>query len=125
MPEPAQVRQAVEHYLAAVAARDTDAIVSCFAADAVQRDPVTADPNIGHDAIRGFFEAAIGGSDSWKVSTGQVIACGDQAAVLFTLTIEAGGGAMEMDIIEILRIGPAGEILSLDAFWDAEQVRAI
>jgi len=120
-----EVREAAERYLQAVAKRDVEGVVKLFSPTAVQRDPVTAPPNEGHDAIRSFFENAIGGSDTWTVQVHRVLACGQSAAVSFTLTVEVGGAGMEMDVIEVIEIADDGLIERLDAYWDTDLIRAI
>ncbi len=125
MPTGAQVRDAAERYLDAIVKRDIDAILACFSPDAVQRDPVTSPPNVGHEAIRVFFENALGASEAWHVTRHQILACGSAGASMFTLKVEVGGSAMEFDVIEVIEVRDDGTISSLDAYWDPDQIRMV
>ena len=50
------VRDTISAYVKHFSAGDTDAWVSLFTEDARQEDPVGQPANVGHDAIRTFFE---------------------------------------------------------------------
>lgn len=63
-------REVVDRFLAAVEARDHDAVAECFAADAVYRN-VPHEPYEGREAIRTLFEAALGRCEKvrWDIVT--------------------------------------------------------
>jgi steroid delta-isomerase len=125
MATPEAVRSAAEHYIEALNKRDLDAIVACFAEDAVHRDPATAPPNAGREAIRTFFENALSASDSWTVEPLAILACGRQAALHLAFDVRSGRSgdtAMTLDVIELLDVGDDGLLTTLAAYWDAQQM---
>lgn len=67
MPDPAAV---VRTFLAAVAARDVDAVLRCFAVDASWQN-VPHEPAVGHDGIRAMLEPVLARSSRvrWDVVT--------------------------------------------------------
>ena len=94
MPTPIQVQAAVDAYGAAYAARDRAVFLALFSIDAVQIDPVPAPANVGHEAIGGFFDNAMGMAPDLALTVDRTIICGDQAAVNFHVEATMGGESM-------------------------------
>lgn len=111
-------RRAIENYVAAVNLRDPDALAALFTDDAVQADPASNPPNVGHDAIRTFFANAIDASEKWFFDLKALHTCGDHVAIDFLMTVETGGATMAIDGIEVFALTEEGRIRSVHAYWD-------
>jgi len=65
-------KTAVEHcvagYFAAIRAMDGEAWLASFATDALDHDPANAPPNIGHAALRLYFQARMDAACASKAS---------------------------------------------------------
>ena len=120
-----QVRKTMDAYVDALARADRDAWVDLFAPDAVQVDPVGTPPNVGHDAIRAFWDRALGIADTVVFDVHHLHVCGDEAAMVFTGTVRFGDGGMVFDGVDILRFDDGGQITELRAYWDAAAMRPL
>ena len=114
MPIREHIESTVREYVAAVGRQDLDATVGLFAEDARQEDPVGTTPNVGRDAIRGFFEKAYRGSFRTEL-TGPLLVTGDHAAVHFTILVPRGEDTMTVRVIDLIRFDDDGLIAELRA----------
>jgi steroid delta-isomerase len=114
MPTRERIESAVRQYVAAVGRQDLDATVALFAEDAHQEDPVGTPPNVGRDAIRGFFEKAYKSTFSTEL-TGPLLVTGDHAAFHFTIRIPLGADTLTVRVIDQVRFDDAGLIAELRA----------
>ena len=112
-----QLEQNVRRYVEAVGRQDLDATMVLFAAGACQEDPVGTPPNVGHDAIRRFFERAYAGAFTTTL-TGPLLVSGDHAAVHFTIEVPTGAEAMVIRAIDLIRFDDQGLIAELRAVVD-------
>jgi steroid delta-isomerase len=122
VPEPAELRDLIDRYCAAVTSRDVDRVVALFTEDAVQRDPATAEPNVGRDAIRTFFAAGLSASLTTDFSALAVHTCGDQVAIDFKVAVTLDGGSMTITGIEVFTVASDGRIAAVTAYWDDADV---
>jgi ketosteroid isomerase-like protein len=112
----------VERYAAAVSARDVDAVVSLFAEGAVQRDPATAPPNVGREAIATFLGNGVGASTATLFEPLAVHTAGDHVAIDFKVTVTLGTGTMVIEGIEVFTVDADGLIAGVTAYWDDADV---
>ena len=117
MPSREQVEATVRSYVEAVGRQDVDATVALFAQDARQEDPVGSRPNVGRDAIRGFFERAYRGTFSTTL-TGPLLVTGDHAAVHFVITVPTDADPMVVRVVDLVRVDDDGLITELRAVVD-------
>jgi steroid delta-isomerase len=122
VPTPDALRELVTRYAAAVTARDVDAVVALFTEDAVQTDPATAPPNIGHAAIRAFLQSAVDASTGTRFEVLDAHTCGDRIAVDFRVTVSIEGGTMTISGIEVFTVADDGRIREVTAYWDDADV---
>jgi steroid delta-isomerase len=122
-PTPEFLRDLVDRYCTAVTAGDLDAVIAMYAPDAVQRDPSSAPPNVGHDAIRTFYENARAAADSLRFEAGAVHTSGNHVAFDFTVTVSLGGGEMVITGIEVFTV-EEDHITDVVAYWDDADVTA-
>lgn len=117
-----ELRALVDRYCAAVSSRDAAAVAALFAEDAVQRDPATAPPNEGRDAIRAFFQAAIDASSATEFEALAVHTAGDHVAIDFRVTVTLESGTMTISGIEVFTVGAGGLVTEVTAYWDEADV---
>jgi steroid delta-isomerase len=114
MPTRDHIETAVRQYVEAVGRQDLEATLVLFADDARQEDPVGTPPNVGKEAIRGFFERAYrGGFDT--ALTGPLLVTGDHAAVHFTIEVPTGAEPVVVRVVDLIRFDDDGLIADLRA----------
>lgn len=114
MPTRDDIEAAVRRYVDAVGRQDLDATLALFAEDARQEDPVGTPPNVGRDAIRGFFEKAYRSRFTTSL-TGPLLVTGDHAAVHFTIEVDTGADPLVVRVIDLIRFEEDGLIADLRA----------
>ncbi|MFL6022075.1 MAG: nuclear transport factor 2 family protein [Marmoricola sp.] len=112
-----EITQLVETYVAAVGAQDLEATLAVFADDVHQEDPIGTTPNVGIDAVRGFFEKSFGMPFSTEL-TGPVLVTGDYAAFHFTIRVPLGEETMVVRVIDQIKVDDQGRIAELRAVVD-------
>jgi steroid delta-isomerase len=126
---PDDVRRVVDAYVDAYRRNDKQACVDLFAADAVWHDPVGEPPHVGHEGIGAFWDQARVLAESIELIPSDVIACANQAAMVFeinvTLAAPEGSPAtkMIMDAVEVFVLDDEGKIADLRAYWDTSRAR--
>lgn len=123
MPTPESLRQLVHRYCRAVTDRDVEAVVALFTPDAVQADPASSPPNVGHQAIAAFFQAAVDASTATTFQATGVHTCGSQVAIDFTVVVALEAGTMTISGIEVFTVTEEGLISAVTAYWDDADVR--
>ena len=113
-----QIVATCDRYLAAMSAGDHDAIMACFAPDAVQEEPAGAAPNVGHDAIRAFFEKSLR-TRIRSTRLGPVTVVGNRA--VFQLRVDI----LNLDLppltsSDVVEFDEQGRFTSIIAFPDLE-----
>jgi len=114
MPSRGEIEATVRRYVEAVGRQDLEATVAMFAEDAFQEDPVGSPPNVGRDAIRGFFERAYRGAFSTTLA-GPLLVTGDHAAVHFVITVPTDADPVVVRVVDLVRIDDDGLIAELRA----------
>ena len=122
MPTPDDLRHAVDTYVATINARDPEAIAALFTEDAVQADPASAPPHVGHEAIATFFADGIAASESWEFAADAVHTCASTVAIDFSITVHLGTGTMRIAGIEVFESADDGRFTSAHAYWDDNDV---
>jgi steroid delta-isomerase len=111
------MREALARYSETFGARDLDGLVALFTEDAVQADPANVVPNIGHEAIRTFFQNAHDAciESSWEPTAVHI--CGEHAGVDFTVLVTMEGGSMTIEGVEVFTFADDGRIRAVNAYW--------
>jgi uncharacterized protein (TIGR02246 family) len=126
---PDDVRRVVDAYVDAYRRNDKDACVALFAPAAVWHDPVGEPPHVGHEGIAAFWDQARVLAASIELVPNDVIACGNQAAMVFEIhvTLAAPEGTpatkLNMDAVDVFVLDEAGKISELRAYWDMSRAR--
>ena len=121
MADANHIRQVYERYPELISKADVDAIVDLYAEDGKIEDPIGSDLHIGRDAIRAFYEAAIGAITMKQ--TGPVRVVGNEAATPLVVLMGSGDGRMAIDIISAMVFDEDGKIASMRAWWGADAMR--
>lgn len=127
MPTPEQVRATVDAYVKTMEAGDREGWVGLWADDAVHVDPPSEPPHMGKEAIAAFWDRIHELVETFSYDVRDVYVVGDEAAMVFTLTIRFPGGAggAEFDAVEVFRVGDDGRIASMKAFLDETRMRPV
>lgn len=125
MPSPEQVRAAVDAYCDAYAHTDKEAFLDAFATDGVVIDPVGTPAHTGRDARAVFWDGVHELAESISFEVAHVHVCGDEAAMVFTITARTGAGAMAIDAVDVFHIDDDGRITRLEAYWDMAAARPL
>jgi steroid delta-isomerase len=125
MPADADtIRATIDRYTSSFGARDKDALLACFAADAWIEDPVGTAKRVGHDGIGAFFDETSGMADSIELRrTGPVRTAAGEAAFPMQARPVIGGTTFCVDIIDVMTFDDAGRITTMRAFWDPAEMR--
>ena len=119
---PDELRARIIAYVDALNTRDPVVMGALFAEDAVQADPASAPPNIGHAAITLFFADGIAASEGWVFQAVDVHTCASTVAIDFVITVSVGGGTMRIAGIEVFASADDGRFTSAHAYWDDTDV---
>jgi steroid delta-isomerase len=125
MPTSDQVRSVIETYAKTISAGDREGWLACFADDATLQDPVTAPPLTGKEAIAGFWDNVFSLADEVNTDVHHIHVCGDEAAMVFTITTKSAGGGVRIEAVDIFRVDEDGKIASQRAYWDPGAIEMI
>jgi steroid delta-isomerase len=117
MPTKDEIHTLIRSYVEAVGRQDLDATLALFAADAIQEDPIGTPPNVGREAIQGFFEKAYQTTFSTEL-TGPALVTGDYAAFHFSISVPLGDELLNVRVIDQIKVNGDGLIAELRAVVD-------
>lgn len=117
MPTRDEICRLCDDYMTAVSAHDLDTLMALFAPGAEQQEPVGTPPNVGHDAIRGFF-AASRQVPFTMTRMGPVTVVGNRALFMARVRIELADGVREMTTADVFTVDDQCRIVELLAFPD-------
>jgi uncharacterized protein (TIGR02246 family) len=125
MPSPEQVRATVAAYVDAIHAKDRDAFLGLFAADAVTQDPVPGPLHQGGAAIAEWWDSMLAPLEKAEFDIRDLHVCGDQAAMVWSVTAAPPGmGAIRMKGVDVFTVTDDGKIRSMYAYWDPAEIVA-
>jgi len=111
-----QVEQLLRGYIKAFNARDVDALMSIYAADATLEDPVGTSLVRGRAAIRAFYEQ-FATQSSFLQLTGDFRFAGDAVAFSFFCYLGSNDDPMIIQITDSFRFDEQGSVIEMRAFW--------
>ncbi len=115
--ERTELEALVHTYVEAVGRQDIDACVALFAPEAVQEDPLGAPPNVGHDAIRAFFEKSFAVSFSVEMNP-EILIGGDYVSFRFVINVPLGDDTVVVRVADLMQVDGEGRIARLWAIQD-------
>lgn len=113
---PQKMIETVEAYVAAFEAGDAEAVVRLYADNAVVRDPVDAQPVVGHDAIRAFYQGSMKMGPKLTLH-GPVRTSVSIAAFAFSVDLTLPQGPCRIDVIDTFEFNPDGLVTQMTAYW--------
>jgi len=110
-----------------VAEHDVEAVLALFADEISVEDPVGGAPGThvqGREAVAEFFRKGFSRTRPVPTLTGPIRTThGNEGAMAFTLHLELGGQAREIDVIDVVSFDSTGKITRLRAFWNPDEIR--
>ena len=126
MPEKSQIQATLEAYAQSFQAGDRERWLDLFAPDAVHIDPPTQPARQGREAIGKFWDDTRSIVERFEILVRGIIPAGDEGVLSFTCKSHfAGGGGVELDIVDVFTIGDDGRITRLKAYFDMENLRPL
>lgn len=105
---------------------DTERCVALFAPDAVQHDPVGTPPNVGSEAIRGFFHGIFTSFKTLSLTEDAVFVNGTSAAIKWNgHAVGPTDKSVDFEGVDVLDCDENGKIVTVRAFWNAAPVLAV
>lgn len=121
MHSPEYMTQVVQRYIDALNAGDLEGIVALYAEDATVEDPVGSSVQRGLPAIRGFYATSL--QLKLKVALdGAVRAVANEAVFAFKVSFEHQGVVTTISPIDHFRFDAEGQIVSMRAFFGAQNI---
>jgi steroid Delta-isomerase len=118
-PSPEHIRKVFEEYGARMSKGDTDGIVALFAPDAYIEDPVGGPKQVGHAALRKFYQGgfdAMGGPLEMKLE-GAVRIAGSNAAAAYIVKTLNHTEPFRVETLDVMTFNDEGKITSMLAYW--------
>lgn len=111
------IRSLVLAYIASLNSKDVEARLALFAPNATVEDPVGSKAVVGHDALRALWTASTG--LGVKATLKRIVVCASEACYEFEAELDAGeGGRARILCISTIKVGPAGLIAEMRAYFD-------
>lgn len=124
-PTSAQMRAALQRYVDAINARDTEAVVALFADDATIEDPVGSPPIRGREAIAAFYGKVVPLGLTLRMVAPARGSHGNAAAMAFEVESPAPGGARSIvRVIDVMTFDAEGRFTSMRAYWAPDDATA-
>lgn len=99
-------------------AMDRERWVALFSPDVVFEDPVGSAPKVGLDAVHKTWDRSFTPGRRWTLHPRQVVAGGDEAAVVMHNVGDLGDERVEVNSVEVFRVDASGAIVHVRAFFD-------
>jgi steroid delta-isomerase len=113
-----QMRDALQAYVDALNARDTEAVVALYADDATLEDPVGAEPLRGRAAIAEFYGRVVPYGLKVRMVAPVRGSHGHSAAMAFEVEAPTpDGGLCLIRVIDVMTFNAQGKFSSMRAFW--------
>ena len=121
MPDPDEIRAAMQIYVKLLCESDIDGIMDLYADDATVEDPVGKEPHRGSEAIRAFYSLA---SAKLRVElTGPIRVAGNECAMPMRAEIDLGDRKTYIDVIDVMKFDDEGKVVRMRAFWNGADAR--
>ena len=121
LPARERMREAVERYLAAVAAGTAEEIAALYTPEGTLEDPAGSQPVRGRAAIADFYRPISGLERRTRLR--EFRAAGDTAAFGFEVDVVLPGRVITTSPIDVMTFDAEGLIVSMRAVWSDDDVR--
>jgi steroid Delta-isomerase len=122
---PDVLRNTLEAYFAAIAARDPRRIAALFAEGGEIEDPVGSPIRHGRDAVAGLFASGVAALASHvDIKVLAALPSGNSIAAHWAMTaLGKAGRRVEAEGIDVLRVNAEGLIVRAEGYWNAAAFR--
>ena len=123
-PSPNHIRQVFEEYGACMCRGDTAGILKLFAPDAYIEDPVGGPKQVGHAALKAFYQGgfdAMGGPLEMKLD-GAVRVAGSNAAAAYIVKTLNHTEPFRVETLDVMTFNEQGLITSMLAYWGPSNI---
>lgn len=121
MPNPAEMKTALQAYIEAFNSVNVSAVVALYADDATVEDPVGTPVKRGRDEITAFYRDAIATGAQLELLAPIVGSHGNSAAMAFRAVV----GALTIHIVDVMTFNSAGKFATMQAFWGPDDMRRV
>ena len=119
-PTAEQVRRAVERHCECWNNRDRAGWEALFADDVTFDDPVGVPTKHGRDAVRDSWARSLTPGREWRLVPTRIVVCGDEAAVLIRNEGNLHGKRVDVESIEIWKVGDDGLVHAVRAYFEPD-----
>lgn len=112
------IKSAIEAYIQGFADEDLDAICALYDDEATIEDPVGTPRHEGKEAIRSFYEMALGAKPR-LTRHGEPHIVGPFSATPISAHVTMDGEDITISFISVMSYGENGKITSMTAYWKA------
>ena len=115
------LRNTLDAYFAAIAARDPERIASVFAEDGEIEDPVGSPVRHGRDGVAGLFASGVAALASHvEIKVLAALPSGSSIAAHWAMTARGKAGrTVEAEGIDVLQVDALGQIVRAEGYWNA------
>jgi len=117
MTDQTAIEATIRAYAGAWAARDREAWLRTFAADATQEDPVGDPVRRGHNEIGAFWDREMARYKSIEIIPREVFVIGREAVMVWTINGVTLDGAASFGGVDLFHFDEGDRITSVRAFW--------
>lgn len=120
------IKRSIDSYCAGINAMNVDTILTAFAPDAIETDPVGSPPLTGQAQIRPLFEGIFNQMASMRFTAENTFGMGNDQALKWTMSGRGKNGRdFTCEGVDVMKFDDAGHIQTLTAYWDAPAVLAV
>jgi len=119
------LRNILDAYFSAIAARDPQRIAALFAIDGQIEDPVGSPIRHGRDGVAGLFAAGVAALASHvEIKVVAALPSGNSIAAHWTMTARGKAGReVKAEGIDVLQVDARGLIVRAEGYWNAAAFR--
>ncbi|MEH6550345.1 MAG: nuclear transport factor 2 family protein [Pseudomonadales bacterium] len=118
------IASVMQQYVDNITAGDLEAIIALFAEDAVVEDPIGTDANVGHAALRVFYQVACD-SVAKMVLEGNVRARDSSGACAMLAYPKGAEDSLVIETLDVMTFNEEGKITAMTAYWGDSNMRAL
>jgi steroid delta-isomerase len=124
-PSAEVLRNTLEAYFAAIAARNPQRIAAVFAEDGEIEDPVGSPVRHGRDGVAGLFSAGVAAlASNVEITVLAALPSGSSIAAHWAMTARGKAGReVKAEGIDVIQVGADGLIVRAEGYWNAATFR--
>src|SRR5262245_34069296 len=116
------LRNVLDSYFKAIAARDPSRLALVFAEDGEIEDPVGTPVRKGRDTLAGLFASGMALASDVEINVLAAFPSGNSIAAHWTTTVRTQAG-QKAEGIDVLEVNVQGLIVRMEGYWNAAAFR--